>query len=152
MSLAQGNNTPTRPRIEPGSPDPVYDALTIRPVRPPCGTEMLSYTVVHILKIFFYYFTYHSLIWAHECHRCPLFFSKKSNTIGAMPICLLDFWFGLVLSTFFHSFWDGATASCQSIYQYFGNLKVSCSRTLYGGRGIRTLDLSLRPVRSSTTQ
>ena len=22
MSLAQGNNTPTRPRIEPGSPDP----------------------------------------------------------------------------------------------------------------------------------
>ena len=30
------------------------------------------------------------------------------------------------------------------IYQYFGNLKVSCSRTLYGGRGVRTLDLSLR--------
>ena len=35
MSLAQGNNTPTRPRIEPGSPDPESDALTIRPVRPP---------------------------------------------------------------------------------------------------------------------
>ena len=34
MSLAQGNNTPTRPRIEPGSPDPESDALTIRPVRP----------------------------------------------------------------------------------------------------------------------
>ena len=33
MSLAQGNNTPTRPRIEPGSPDPESDALTIRPVR-----------------------------------------------------------------------------------------------------------------------
>ena len=27
MSLAQGNNTPTRPRIEPGSPDPESDAL-----------------------------------------------------------------------------------------------------------------------------
>ena len=26
MSLAQGNNTPTRPRIEPGSPDPESDA------------------------------------------------------------------------------------------------------------------------------
>ena len=35
MSLALGNNTPTRPRIEPGSPDPETDALTTRPVRPP---------------------------------------------------------------------------------------------------------------------
>ena len=35
MSLAQGNNTPTRPRIEPGSPDPESDALSTRPVRPP---------------------------------------------------------------------------------------------------------------------
>ena len=35
MSLAQGNNTPTRPRIEPGSPDPESDALTTRPVRFP---------------------------------------------------------------------------------------------------------------------
>ena len=34
MSLAQGNNTPTRPRIEPGSPDLESDALTTRPVRP----------------------------------------------------------------------------------------------------------------------
>ena len=34
MSLAQGNNTPTRPRIEPGSPDPESEALTTRPVRP----------------------------------------------------------------------------------------------------------------------
>ena len=33
MSLAQGNNTPTRPRIEPGSPDLESDALTTRPVR-----------------------------------------------------------------------------------------------------------------------
>ena len=29
MSLAQGNNTPTRPRIEPGSPDPESDALDL---------------------------------------------------------------------------------------------------------------------------
>ena len=35
MPLAQGNNTPTQPRIEPGSPDPESDALTIRPVRSP---------------------------------------------------------------------------------------------------------------------
>ena len=35
MSLALGNNTPTRPRIEPGSPDPEFDALTTRPVRSP---------------------------------------------------------------------------------------------------------------------
>ena len=37
MSLAQGNNTPTRPRIEPGSPDSESDAQTTsyRPVRSP---------------------------------------------------------------------------------------------------------------------
>ena len=33
MSLAQGNNTPTRSRIQPGSPDLASDALTTRPVR-----------------------------------------------------------------------------------------------------------------------
>ena len=45
MSLAQGNNTPTRLRIEPGSPDPESDALTTRPVRPPeeiMGVECLQ--------------------------------------------------------------------------------------------------------------
>ena len=35
MSLAQGNNTPTRPRIEPGSPDPESNTLTTRSVRSP---------------------------------------------------------------------------------------------------------------------
>ena len=30
------------------------------------------------------------------------------------------------------------------IYQYFGELNVSCSRTLHGGCGVRTLDLSLQ--------
>ena len=39
MSLAQGNNTPTRPRIEPGSPDPESNALTTRPVRSPNVNE-----------------------------------------------------------------------------------------------------------------
>ena len=43
LSLAQGNNTPTRPRIEPGSPDPESDALTTRPVRPPREMKMLGY-------------------------------------------------------------------------------------------------------------
>ena len=43
MSLAQGNNTPTRPRIEPGSPDPESDALTTRPVRSPSVYLMLFY-------------------------------------------------------------------------------------------------------------
>ena len=35
--MLKETNTPTRPRIEPGSPDPESDALTIRPVRPPGG-------------------------------------------------------------------------------------------------------------------
>ena len=33
--MLKETNTPTRPRIEPGSPDPESDALTIRPVSPP---------------------------------------------------------------------------------------------------------------------
>ena len=33
--MLKETNTPSRPRIEPGSPDPKSDALTIRPVRPP---------------------------------------------------------------------------------------------------------------------
>ena len=44
MSLAQGNNTPTRPRIEPGSPDPESDALTTRPVRSPGSKVSCSRT------------------------------------------------------------------------------------------------------------
>ena len=47
MSLAQGNNTPTRPRIEPGSPDPESDALTTRPVRPPSS----NYVAIHQQKV-----------------------------------------------------------------------------------------------------
>ena len=39
------------------------------------------------------------------------------------------------------------------IYQYFGELKVSCLRTLHGGRGVRTLDWTSRSgVRRSTTE
>ena len=44
MSLAQGNNTPTRRRIEPGSPNPESDALTIRPVRPPISKALMFVT------------------------------------------------------------------------------------------------------------
>ena len=40
MSLAHGNNTPTQPRIEPGSPDPESNALTTRPVRLPTGEHV----------------------------------------------------------------------------------------------------------------
>ena len=56
MSLAQGNNTPTRPRIEPGSPDPESDALTTRPVRSPAGSvccflEQETFTPQNVLVI-----------------------------------------------------------------------------------------------------
>ena len=47
MSLAQGNNTPTRPRTEPGSPDPESYALTIRPVCPPgMVVELCSFPIL----------------------------------------------------------------------------------------------------------
>ena len=47
MSLAQGNNTPTRPRIEPGSPDPESNALTTRPVRSP-QLQVLTSEKLHL--------------------------------------------------------------------------------------------------------
>ena len=46
MSLAQGNNTPTRPRIEPGSPDQESHALTTRPVRSP-----LAFLIPHMIHL-----------------------------------------------------------------------------------------------------
>ena len=55
MSLAQGNNTPTRPRIEPGSPDPESDALTTRPVRSPIIMRKqghMSYLIRHKITVF----------------------------------------------------------------------------------------------------
>ena len=46
MSLAQGINTPTRPRIEPGSPDPESDALTTRSVRPHVCSKRLCVEIL----------------------------------------------------------------------------------------------------------
>ena len=37
------------------------------------------------------------------------------------------------------------------IYQYFGELKVSCSRTLHGDRGVRTLNLQRSTTRPART-
>ena len=60
MFLAQGNNTPTRPRIEPGSPDPESDALTTRPVRPEsCFVVvalLLLFSWVFVVCFFFYFY------------------------------------------------------------------------------------------------
>ena len=50
MSLAQGNNTPTRPRIEPGSPDPESDALTTRPVR---SLDLKGIIIVYYMYVLF---------------------------------------------------------------------------------------------------
>ena len=56
MSLAQGNNTPTRPRIEPGSPDPESEGLTTRPVRPNlCCKAKIRKQNVYPSKPQFYY-------------------------------------------------------------------------------------------------
>ena len=51
MSLAQGNNTPARPRIEPGSPDQESDALTTRPVRPPRAVQLFCRIVRHVTNV-----------------------------------------------------------------------------------------------------
>ena len=48
--LLKETNTPTRPRIEPGSPDPESDALTIRPVRPPCIMRKHAFCIIIYAK------------------------------------------------------------------------------------------------------
>ena len=53
-------------------------------------------------------------------------------------------WFLLNVSVNNFSVMLGQSHHFLGIYQYFGELKVSCTRTLHGGRGVRTLDLSLR--------
>ena len=67
MFLAQGNNTPTRVRIEPGSPDPESDALTTRPVRPPgvFSTDEVRNlpTQPNLTLVFLLYNTIISLLW-----------------------------------------------------------------------------------------
>ena len=45
MSLAQGNNTLTRPRIEPGYSDPESNALTTRPVRSPNRLRNIPFSI-----------------------------------------------------------------------------------------------------------
>ena len=65
MSLAQGNSTPTRPRIEPGSPDPETDALTTRPVRSPRdGIESKYPSIVFLSVCFPFVFSSHQLFYA----------------------------------------------------------------------------------------
>ena len=69
MSLAHGNNTPTRPRIEPGSPDPESDALTTRPVRFPSTVVLIAPVPGHCLFFTFedkFYFSIESLALAQE--------------------------------------------------------------------------------------
>ena len=58
MSLAQGINTPTRPRIEPGSPDLESEALTTRPVLP----NYVQYMSLCIFHFFFVKFILFALI------------------------------------------------------------------------------------------
>ena len=62
-------------------------------------------------------------------------FSHNARTGFGLFFCLTS------RSTIFQSFLTANTFL--GIYQYFGTLKVSCSRTPYGDRGVRTLDLWL---------
>ena len=65
MSLAQGNNTPTRPRIEPGSPDPESDARTTRPVRSPLSKNKKNITFFHLKITIFTAVKYCSIVHRH---------------------------------------------------------------------------------------
>ena len=49
--MLKETNTPTRPRIEPGSPDPESDALTIRPVRPPAVEEANKERIFELARV-----------------------------------------------------------------------------------------------------
>ena len=80
MSLAQGNNTPTRPRIEPGSPDPESDALTI------FTSENIKYTI-YINNIFLY-FTALYIITFDMKGNVHLFLLLRIFKIEVVQICI----------------------------------------------------------------
>ena len=90
MSLAQGNNTQTRPRIEPGSPDPESDALTTRPVRPPppycdCTAQFVSNLVGHPEDRFSHNEA-HIICTFEQCHWKNCLFANAKNK-GADQLC-----------------------------------------------------------------
>ena len=67
------------------------------------------------------------------------------TTIPSFCRMIFLVWFWLLFNVPVNNFsvMLGLSHCFLGIYQYFGELKVSCSRTLHGGRGVRTLDLSL---------
>ena len=73
-------------------------------------------------------------------HELGFKFHPKDCRSKGLVCCL--FLFNIPVNNF--SVILGQNHCFLGVYQYFGNLKVSCSRTLYGGRGIGTLDLSLK--------
>ena len=63
------------------------------------------------------------------------FSARFHETKSVRRFILAQFLFNIPVNNF--SVILGQSYRFLGIYQYFGNLKVSCSRTLYGGRGIR---------------
>ena len=79
------------------------------------------------------------------------FYQKMHTGLTQRPALNVLVWFSFNVQ--FNNFSDvsGQSHRFLGIYQSFGNLKVSCSRTLYGGRGVEPWT-SRSGVRSSTTE
>ena len=110
---------------------------------------------VSVVLTYFYVNT--TLQYAHDFYGCDAFqvkiiiFLHKPRLwafvcIASSTNATIGFWFGFLFNIPVNNVIVMLERSnCfLGIYQYFGELKVFCSRTLHGGRGVRTLDLSLR--------
>ena len=91
--------------------------------------------------------------WPPMCDSLKRFpASEAIGTIGGGSFCFkglnrgLLVWFNMVINVPANNFsvMLGWSNCFLGIHQYFGELKVSSSRTLHGGRGVRKLRLSLR--------
>ena len=82
-------------------------------------------------------------------HGCWLHKHDTQNAVNTNQGYVLQellIWFGFLFNVLVIDFsvMLGWSHRFLDIYQYFGEFKVSCSRIQNGGRGVRTLDLSLQ--------
>ena len=107
--MLKETNTPTRPIIEPGSPDPKSDALTIRPVRPPhSGLWYTTFGIVvhYMLKLHPVQESY-----VEGTFRIPLHRNASDATIIKKGIEAYDQWVRTV-----PPYWSGVIGFLKDVF------------------------------------
>ena len=89
--MLKETNTPTRPRIEPGSPDPKSDALTIRPVRPPEFYGDLVYKFKKMIGMTDFSDQFRKILIRHKSIGYNLYVMRQTECLLINPIKVYNF-------------------------------------------------------------